>query len=104
MYGSYDAWFYRYLAGIAVQEDAVGCDKIAIDPRYPETLSFVRATFETVRGTIESGWERTDGKIVLTVTVPPTVSAAIMAEGVCDGKPFAKGSVVGAGTWKIILN
>ena len=101
MFGSYDAWFYRYLAGIAVQDDAEACDKLILDPRFLPSLSFVRASFGTLRGKVCSDWVREkDGSITWTFTVPPTASALVNVCGLLDGKPF-KGGTLPAGTYRI---
>ena len=101
MFGSYDAWFYRYLAGIGVQDEAVACDRLILDPRFPQSLSFVRASFETLRGKVCSSWQReADGSVTLTVTIPPTASALANVRGLLNGKPF-EGGILGPGTWRI---
>ena len=81
MFGSYDAFFYRYLGGIGVCDDACGCDKIVIAPLCPDSLSFVRCSFVTVRGKVVSNWERKDGKITHRIEIPAGVTAAVTLGG-----------------------
>ncbi len=81
MFGSYDAFLYRFLAGINVCDDAVACDKITIEPVFAQSLDFVRGSLDTVRGRIVSEWKRENGKIALRVVVPHGTSAEIKFAG-----------------------
>lgn len=81
MYGSVGAWFYRYLAGIQLPVESVGFSHVVISPVLPTGLNRVRASLETVRGTIESAWARTDAGIEIRVTIPSGVSADVHLPG-----------------------
>lgn len=78
MFGSYDAWLYRYLGGISVDDDAFGADKITLKPYIPEGIDFVDCSFETIRGTIVSKWKRQeDGNVAYHVEIPPMTKAVV---------------------------
>lgn len=81
MFGSYDAIFYHYLAGIKIDGDAFACDKITIEPIATESLSYVNCSYQTVRGTIVSNWKKEGLKITHSIQVPQTVSAKIVIMG-----------------------
>lgn len=81
MFGSYDAFFYRYLGGIAIEEDAVGGNKIRIEPQFPESLTYVNASHETVHGKIVSQWKREKGKIKCHIEIPPQTDAVVTIGG-----------------------
>ena len=81
MFGSYDAFFYHFLAGIRIEESAFACDRVTISPVFPAGIDFVRASFETVRGTIVSEWKRAGGKISLHVEIPNGITATIALAG-----------------------
>ncbi len=81
MFGSYDAFFYRYLGGIGVCDDACGCDKMIVAPHCPPSLSFVRCSFDTVRGKVVSDWERKGGKIRHHIEIPAGVTATVTVGG-----------------------
>jgi alpha-L-rhamnosidase len=81
MFGSVDAWLYRFLAGISPDEEEPGFQRAIIKPYAPPGLSRVRASLRTVRGVITSGWERRDGKLVFDVTLPPGVTGEFYAPG-----------------------
>lgn len=78
-YGAVGDWMYRVIAGIEIA--APGYKKIRIEPRTDTSLSYARATYESVYGTISSGWERKDGKITLKVSIPANTSADIVLPG-----------------------
>lgn len=101
MFGSYDAVFYGYLAGINIAKDAVACDRIIISPVFTDRLNEVKGTFETLRGTIKSEWKRRDGKVTLNITIPPMTQATVNVCGTLCGKPFAKGTVLKTGSYSI---
>ena len=87
MFGSYDAFFYHFLAGIRIDDDAFGCDKVTLKPVFAKGLERAGAVFSTVRGDIVSRWERKDGKIFCHFEIPCSVSAKIEL----GGKQFAYG-------------
>jgi alpha-L-rhamnosidase len=77
MTGSIDAFFYKTLAGIQVDESYPAFKKFIIKPYIPDSLSHVTASIETVRGTIKSGWKQTDNELRLNLTIPVNVSADV---------------------------
>ncbi len=77
MYASVGAWFYRALAGIQLQPDAVGFSRFAIRPIVPEELSSARATLKTVRGEVESAWEASGSGLSLNVRIPAGSQAEV---------------------------
>ncbi|PWM48180.1 MAG: hypothetical protein DBX39_06390, partial [Bacillota bacterium] len=77
MFGSYDAFFYHYLAGIRIDDDSFACDKITLKPVFAEGLDHAEATFSTVRGNIVSRWERKNGRIFCHFEIPSSISAKI---------------------------
>jgi len=81
MFTAFDGIFYRYFAGIQVEEDAFGCDKITISPAFNCGLEYVNCSFETVRGNIVSNWEKQGDEFKLIIEIPPTVKAKIQIDG-----------------------
>ena len=85
MFGAYDAWLYRYVGGIAVDEDAFACDKVTIKPAVLKKLSRCETSFDTPRGKIVSAWKKEQsGKVSYHIEIPPTT----VAKAVIDGKEF----------------
>ena len=82
MFGSYDAFFYRFLGGISVDEDAFACDRISIEPVFTGQLDHVDCTMDTVRGKIVSRWKRSGKGIEMHLEIPPQTTAHFRAGGV----------------------
>jgi alpha-L-rhamnosidase len=75
-YGAIGDWMYRVSAGI--ETGAPGYKHLIIQPHPTEKLSYSRASFESSYGTVASGWERKDAKIVVNVKVPANTTATII--------------------------
>jgi alpha-L-rhamnosidase len=74
-YGAIGDWLYRVVAGIELGK--VGYKHILIQPQPTSKLSFARAYFESNYGYIDSKWERKDGKMYLSIRIPPNTTATI---------------------------
>lgn len=81
MFGSYDAFLYRFLGGIGIDEDAFACDRITVAPVFVEGIDNVKSSMCTMKGKIVSEWYRKDGKIRMHVEIPPQTSAKIVVDG-----------------------
>jgi len=77
MMGSIDGWFYRTLAGIQPDEAKPGFEHIIIKPFVPDSMSFVRASTQTVRGRVAADWKKQSGSLQLKVTIPANSSATV---------------------------
>lgn len=91
MTGSIDAFFFKYLAGIQVDERYPGFQRVIIRPFVPDSLAFARATIQTVRGKITSGWEQTATEWRLTVKIPANVSAEVSVPAADPAQVFENG-------------
>ncbi len=76
--GAVVAWLFHTMCGIRVD----GENHFTIAPRPGGHFSFARASYDSVYGTVESSWQRTDGKTVYTVTVPANCTATVTIDGV----------------------
>jgi alpha-L-rhamnosidase len=105
-FGAVCEWMFQTLAGIS--SDGPGYKKIIIRPRPPqsgsnamrEPINQVRATYDSIRGTIISDWQLAGGEFRLNVTIPanttarvyiPTADAARITE---SGKPLADNALI----------
>ncbi len=77
MFGSVSEWFYKALAGIRPEADAVGFDRVVIRPNVVGDLTWARGSYDSVRGRIASAWRVQGDTISLDVTVPVSVSATV---------------------------
>ena len=73
MFGSVDAWFYQYLAGI--RPVTPGFTELAITPHIPTDLVSTTASVNTLAGTVESSFKKTDGGYLFELGVPKGVKA-----------------------------
>ena len=73
MFGSVEQWFYRYLLGIVIPEDAIGCDRVRIDPKPIDGVDWAEGWLETPRGRITVSWKKTAAGLEKDVHVPKGV-------------------------------
>jgi alpha-L-rhamnosidase len=91
-----DEWFYWGLAGIQADCDAPGFETIVIKPYIPKDLPWVKASLQTLRGTVISEWHQDGVTATITVRIPanchgivhiPTEEASTITE---NGVPAAQ--------------
>jgi alpha-L-rhamnosidase len=77
--GSCGEWLYEGVAGIAPDPEAPGYRHVVVRPRVvPDGgLTWAKASYRSLRGTIKSGWSLKGGLLTLDVTVPPNVTATV---------------------------
>jgi alpha-L-rhamnosidase len=75
MFGSIDEWFYRSLLGINAA--APGFEKVVIKPQPAGDLTWARGSYQSVRGTIRSAWEKQNNAFILNVSIPANTTAEI---------------------------
>jgi alpha-L-rhamnosidase len=76
MFGSISNWFYSYLAGIRPADDAIGYNKIIIQPET-SNLQWAKATYNSVLGKVSSYWKKNGSTFTLDVTIPVNASATV---------------------------
>lgn len=74
-YGAVMGWVYQTVGGI--DNAAPGFAKIRIAPAIDPKLTWAKTSFESIRGPIRTEWRKADGKITLTVEVPPNTVAEV---------------------------
>jgi alpha-L-rhamnosidase len=73
-----DPWFYSVLAGINPDTDAPGFKKVIIRPFIPEqSLDWVKASVNTMQGTISSSWQKKQDGLTLEIKIPANTSALV---------------------------
>jgi alpha-L-rhamnosidase len=75
-YGAIGDWMYRVSAGLDAKSP--GYKKFLIKPYISDKLTYAKATFESLYGTVVSGWERKEGKIIVKVIIPANTTAEIL--------------------------
>jgi hypothetical protein len=64
-------------AGIQPDEKQPGFGHVVIKPFIPDSLSFVRASAQTVRGRVAVDWKKKNGSLQLNVTIPANSAATV---------------------------
>ncbi|MBN2210804.1 MAG: family 78 glycoside hydrolase catalytic domain [Sedimentisphaerales bacterium] len=77
-FASVDAWFYRALAGIRPDPAGPGFKRFIIKPEIVGDLTWVKASYNSIHGMIESHWTRIDNILTLNVTVPVNTQARVV--------------------------
>lgn len=73
--GTFDDWLYKYLAGLSATEP--GYAAVRIKPFTPMGLMQASASIDTPRGVLHSQWQRSEGALELTVTIPGNTAAEV---------------------------
>src|SRR5437870_3881274 len=76
-YGAIGEWIYRVVAGIELDESHPGYKHILIQPQPGGGLTFANASVESLYGRVASGWKIADGKLTVTIQVPPNTTATV---------------------------
>ena len=75
--GAVVEWLFQTMCGIRMD----GENHFTIAPRPGGHLTFAKACYDSVYGTVGSGWEKRDGKTVFTVTIPANCTATLLLGG-----------------------
>ncbi|MBQ3098607.1 MAG: family 78 glycoside hydrolase catalytic domain [Kiritimatiellae bacterium] len=70
MFGSVEQWMIRYLLGICVTEDSVGCDRVRIVPHAVAGVTSASGWLDTPKGRISVSWKLEGGKMQVEKSVP----------------------------------
>ena len=87
--GAVCEWLFKTMCGIRID----GENHFSIVPRPGGHVHFARASYDSICGTVESGWEKQDGKTLYTVTIPVNCEAEIRL-------PSGRTETVGAGLYR----
>jgi alpha-L-rhamnosidase len=96
-YGAIGDWMYRVSAGIEAMSP--GYKHIIIQPHPSSKLDYSRASFESSYGTISSGWERKNGKVIIRVKLPANTSAIIILPTGSEDKATEGGKSLSQNTY-----
>lgn len=77
MFGSVSEWFFNVLGGIRPAPDAVGFDRIIVQPTVIAGLDWVRTRYDSIRGPVISEWRVEDGRLNMRVVIPANTSAQV---------------------------
>jgi alpha-L-rhamnosidase len=77
MFGEISAWFYKALGGIFPDEAQPGFKNVVLKPNFVSGLKQFEAKHNGPYGTIISSWEKSDGKVLYTVSIPANSTATL---------------------------
>ncbi len=77
MFGSIDAWFYKFLGGINIDERYPGFRRIIFKPNLPCDLKWVHASVKTISGLVEIKTVKINNGINVEVNVPTNSTAVL---------------------------
>ncbi|MBV5313103.1 MAG: family 78 glycoside hydrolase catalytic domain [Prolixibacteraceae bacterium] len=81
MMGSIDAWFYKYIAGIQLEELNPAFAEFQVKPLVLDSLGKGKAEIETIRGKVSSEWEKNPDLFTLKLEVPFNTTAKVYLPG-----------------------
>ncbi|MBX7131231.1 MAG: family 78 glycoside hydrolase catalytic domain [Fimbriimonadaceae bacterium] len=107
-FGAVGEWMMETVLGIKRDPTAVGWKKIIVAPVVDPRVTWAKGSYHSIRGKISVDWKTENGKLSMTMTVPPNVEATLVvptkrpASVKVDGKAFGKGQIeVVGGTYQI---
>ncbi|TAK97241.1 MAG: alpha-L-rhamnosidase, partial [Verrucomicrobia bacterium] len=77
MLGQITEWFYKDVAGIDGDPAGPGFKKILIHPQPVGDLTWARASYHSIRGPIESVWQRDGSRFTLKIKIPANTTATV---------------------------
>lgn len=94
MMGSIDAWFYKYISGIQLDEKNPAYSSFIIKPLVLEGLTRAEGSIETLKGKLVSKWVKEPGEFALEVEVPFNTSAVVHIPGIQDADIYESGNLL----------
>lgn len=81
MFTSYQVFYYKGLAGIYIDDDAIGFNKITLKPYFAHTMNHYSCSVDTIHGKIESTWNKTNNGYEWIIKVPNTIQYQLDLKG-----------------------
>jgi alpha-L-rhamnosidase len=88
-------WFYRGLPGILPDLSQPGFRHFFVRPACLETLTHVRANYDSVQGRIVSNWHRLGNRLIFEIVVPANTTATVALPVEDSSKVTESGNPVG---------
>ena len=89
MMGQIDEWFFNSLVGI---RPSTTYQKFIIAPQPVGDLKYVKASYETLYGTIVVDWTNQNGTFILNISVPVNTTAVVYLPGEKEPKEIQSGT------------
>lgn len=92
MMGQIDEWFFSSLAGIQQTSGGHGYQHLTIRPQVVGDLKRVRASYETLYGTVSVDWKHENSIFVLRLSVPVNCTASVFLPGEANSRDVKSGT------------
>jgi alpha-L-rhamnosidase len=76
-FGAVGEWVWGHIAGINPDEAEPGFKHFSIRPQGGDQLTWARGRYDSIRGLVASDWRIENGRLRLTVSVPPNATATV---------------------------
>ncbi len=76
-YGAIGEWLYKFVAGLEIDERNPGYKHILVQPHPGGGLTQARARILSLYGPASSGWEIKEGRMRVTIEIPPNTTASV---------------------------
>ena len=73
MFGSVEQWLLRYVLGLCVTEDVIGCDKVRLSPHAVAGVTWASGWLDTPKGRLSVSWKLENGKMIVEKSIPSGV-------------------------------
>ena len=80
-YGAVGDWLYRVMTGLDLGDDAPGYKHIVVRPRPGGSITSASVRHDSMYGPTAVAWTRSDGRMELTVEIPPNTTALVWLPG-----------------------
>ncbi len=70
-------WLYEDLAGISADDKQIAFKEIIMKPSFPEGLNEVKASYQSLYGTISSHWKKENSNLTWNITIPANTKAIL---------------------------
>lgn len=70
-------WLWRYVAGLNPDEQHPGYKSFTIRPRPSKEVSWCKASYDSIRGSMVSNWKCVGDKFTLEITIPANTTAVV---------------------------
>ncbi len=84
-YGAIGEWMYKNIGGLDQQEGSVGYKNIIISPKPGGGITKATIGYESVYGKVACVWEIKDGRMTMSVQIPPNADAQIIFPDIRTG-------------------
>ncbi|MEK9603234.1 MAG: family 78 glycoside hydrolase catalytic domain [Flavobacteriaceae bacterium] len=85
-YGAIGEWMYNNLMGLKLNESYPGYKRFTVEPIFDKNFENIEGSFDSNYGKITVKWERKNGKLNLTVNVPPNTSSDVVLNKPQEGE------------------